>query len=57
MPEYRLYYFEGGHIRAARVIVAPNDSEAEVLAAQRLDGRKAELWRGAKMLRTFKGDP
>ena len=57
MPGYRLYYFEGGHIRAARVIVAPNDAAAEVLEARRLDGRKAELWRGAKMLRTFKGDP
>jgi len=57
MPEYRLYYFEGGHIRAATVIVAPNDAVAEALAAQRLDGRRAELWRGAKMLRTFRGDP
>jgi len=56
MPEYRLYYFEGGHIRAATVIVAPNDSAAEVLAAQRLDGRRAVLWCGAQMLRTFEKD-
>ena len=57
MPEYRLYYLEGEHICGVTVIFAVSDQAAEAQAAQRLDGRKGELWRGAWKLRIFNCKP
>lgn len=57
MPEYRLYYFDGGHISGVTVIVAVSDHAAEMQAARRVARGKAELWRGARKLRTFDSDP
>ena len=57
MPEYRLFHFKNGRIVGVTVIVAEDDNSAEVQAAGKLTGRKGELWRGAKLLRTFNSDP
>lgn len=58
MPDYRLYLLDRqGRIRHAPVLLAcENDDHALQLADERRDGRGAELWCGARKLKTFAAD-
>lgn len=53
MPEYRLYHFNGDHIRRAETLTAGDDLEAIAKAQPLIGDEKAELWRGARRLKTF----
>ena len=45
MPMYRIYTFEGGHVRAPpQVIECQNDEAAVKKAKQLLDGTLIEVW-------------
>ena len=53
MPEFRLYHFNGGHIRRATVIAADDQQAAIQIAAAKIDGELAELWHGAGIVHVF----
>lgn len=58
MPDYRLYLLDRqGRIRHAPVLLeCENDEHAMRIAEERRDGRGAELWCGARKLKTFAYD-
>ena len=53
MPEYRLYHFKRGHIERAENVTAADDLDAVGKAEQLVDVQLAELWRGARKIKTF----
>ena len=53
MPDYRLFHLERGRVCRADVMIARDDDSALLQAAQKIDERHAELWRGAVKIRTF----
>ena len=53
MEDYRLYHFERGHIAGVEFIAADDDQNATADARQRVNGKMAELWRGAVRVETF----
>jgi hypothetical protein len=55
VPEYRLYQFKAGRIERVQTLAARDDAAAVRSAAAVIDGRRAELWRGAARLQTFRG--
>ena len=45
MPTYRIYTFEGGHVRKPPKIIECQDDEAAVKEAKQfLDGKLIEVW-------------
>ncbi len=57
MPGYRLYFYEDGpdghHIRHRIEFDCPDDDEALRKAEGHAGGHHMELWRGARMLRSW----
>jgi hypothetical protein len=53
MPDYRLYHFRRERIERADSMTATDDLEAVRLSSSLVDGQTAELWRGARRIKTF----
>jgi hypothetical protein len=56
MVGYRLYFLdENGHIRSALEADCADDDTALAWAAEQLDGRAVELWRGSRLVAKLPG--
>ena len=53
MSDYRLYHIANAHFCRVEVITALDDRHAIDAAAERLDAGAAELWCGARRVRSF----
>jgi hypothetical protein len=53
MPEYKLYHFKRDHVQRAEHVKAVDDLEAVKKAAPLVESELAELWRGARRIKTF----
>ncbi|HYD36816.1 MAG TPA: hypothetical protein VEA60_04335 [Allosphingosinicella sp.] len=53
MPDYRLYHFKRERIERAESMTAADDLEAVRISSDLVEGGPAELWRGARRIKTF----
>jgi hypothetical protein len=53
MPDYRLYHFRRERIERADSMTAVDDLEAVRKSSNLVNNQTAELWRGARRIKTF----
>jgi hypothetical protein len=58
LSQYRLYFRSdpGGHINMSHEFEAEDDHHAIKVAEAWLEGRRAELWTGSRMIKSWEGD-